>query len=106
MAEHTPTPWHPHDNIHPVITIRGDKDHVVVIREIYCDGNGVGRANAEFLCRAVNCHEELLALARQRLKALESQLEGREVVSAVEVAKLESARELIARAESQPETRQ
>lgn len=63
-AAHTPTPWR----------IEGDTLHIVAghgdsaVRVLTVDGSTeefkVDRANAAFIVAAVNCHEELLKIAK------------------------------------------
>ena len=72
MANHTPTPWHYTDHVGPYLTVYADgakgRPIVKLTEPFYCDGGGVARANAEFLCRAANSHEQLVAACRRLME--------------------------------------
>lgn len=77
MSKHTPGPWH----------IGGDPSQRWVEgpdanENVICDivprcavMTPEDEANAEFICRAVNCHADLLAACRLALERIESDIE-------------------------------
>lgn len=69
-ASHTPTPWTlmPGDSA-PRITIDGDKEWPIV-PVISGPSKAHARANAAFIVKAVNCHEELLEALKLAYAAL------------------------------------
>lgn len=60
MAEHTKLPWHKDG---PVV-VGQDWGVVAVCRQAKPRNTMVSIANAEFIVRAANCHEELLAACK------------------------------------------
>lgn len=58
---HTPWPWESHrfGGRREIIAARGTTTICVVN-----DLDGIGHANAEFIARACNCHDDLLELVR------------------------------------------
>ena len=68
-AKHTPTPWfvgeaNCHDNFNSYIGVRSLDDWVVC--EVQTDVSALpGEANADFIVRAVNCHDQLIAVLKK-----------------------------------------
>lgn len=98
---HTPTPWTfkemDNDKVIPSIRIFGQRSTVIngtKLSDILCIGRLDSRRDAEFACKAVNCHDELLAACKAALFALGECSVGREKLSdlfSVKVKQLESA---------------
>ena len=69
MSKHTPTPWHVDGECIYGTTQRGD--YVRIADTTVADGDNLpdkeADANASFIVRAVNCHDEML----KALKAVE-----------------------------------
>lgn len=64
MSEHTLLPWH---NYGPIIHHKGQHIAHVVADKRNADGemgSDEQRANAEFIVRACNCHDELVAACK------------------------------------------
>ena len=91
MNKHTPTPWQANKSEveanSSLVEIRGPNDAYSVTRD-------VSAANAVFICRAVNHHEELVSLVASLVmltKATDFQLPGVGLRWAKEIlAKLDS----------------
>ncbi len=98
-TQHTPTPWHYGDCIQPIILIVGPGPEQRLIAQIYASGDGVGRKNVEFICRAVNCHADLLAACKAVLKAYLTEASWGDGIAGEHGPAVDSARAAIARAE-------
>lgn len=79
-AKHTPTPWRVRDNGKAYFfDIVSETDEEVVRQfEEPCSGEGgiPLRADAEFIVRACNCHDDLLAALRRQLANIERWLDS------------------------------
>ena len=62
MTNHTPTPWHPHDMEQGIVCTEGGLP--IVDTNAKALEQSERNANAAFICRAVNAHEELLAMLK------------------------------------------
>ena len=92
--EHTATPWKVAEPSRDGMFIVNQDDDVVA--ESYPDNNQDFEANAAFICRAVNSHEELLEACRDALDILECNCAVTKCVGKCTKAIVEAA---IARAE-------
>lgn len=80
MSGHTPTPWHivPPDEPYADITIAGARD----IARLWLDDapvhdfNCQQSSNAEFIVRAVNAHDDLLAACEDALSTMRVAVEA------------------------------
>ena len=66
MADHSPLPWRTMDGYANALIRQGDSQHLIAL---IFHGDSMD-ANAAFICRAVNCHHELvdaLALSQECL---------------------------------------
>lgn len=70
---HTPVPWGPYGSpgqgftpINGFVTL-GSVHHTEPLGQMWGEKYHDSQANAEFVCRAVNCHEELLAAIQAAL---------------------------------------
>lgn len=107
MAEHTPTPWGRGKTGPDQIMILGDKgsgNYVCHIQIAQCGGGAIARAmeperkaNAEFIMRAVNSHDDLLAALNGLLEMSSACTTDVEVIE--NVRRREVARAAIAKAE-------
>lgn len=76
-AQHTPTPWMYYENG----SVGRDKTPMYTIGFGIGGmlGEVVGEANAQFIVKAVNCHEELLEACKKALKHPENREEESEI---------------------------
>lgn len=80
---HTETPW-------SVVEERGDtlitnfKARIATVAETYREEEC--KANAEFICHAVNCHEELVAACKACLEMFGNGGDPKKVIAKVEAA--------------------
>jgi len=85
MSEHTPTPWRadmgefpPQMKLEPYLrSYVGPDGETIRVKGFALSGGNVemdeARANSEFIVKAVNCHDDLVAALRASKAALELQ---------------------------------
>lgn len=86
-AKHTPTPWEVKGNLNKIENAKGLT--VCDLRSNTVDAD----ADAEFIVRAVNSHEELLAVVRNLVTCMDAEPDG------FHVAFIAQAKKAIAKAE-------
>ena len=109
---HTPTPWITDDrHIHPdngrLTYPRGQEPEtdVIVLVDTDCHTNGLlnetDKANLEFICRAVNCHDDLLEACKAMLSRFESLFSGIETcdIHPIDEAAMNLAKDAIRKSE-------
>jgi len=92
---HTPTPWG-RERSHPLEIIVLDERRTIVCIVSGAESNPVAVADAEFIVRAANCHDELLAVLKLYFEARET---GRSIPPYV----VEQAKIVLAKAEEETE---
>lgn len=108
MSKQTALPWivcTMSDN-DTVLSIEQDRRALVneepsIVAEVYLSGDGIGRetgkANAEFIVRAVNCHDELLAALEHMARVFNA----KEIDPLIAFTTIEMAEAAIVRARAQ-----
>ena len=103
-TNHTPTPWH------LIQTERNDmvisysdgelRSHIATCHDqALCPEHGTVKANAEFIVRACNHHEELVAALKNLLPAFDN--ESTRAIAQVYAPELATARAVLAKIESE-----